>query len=136
MTPLRSLTEYGQAIWLDFLARDFLASDELEKLIERDGLTGMTSRVSPNGEYQAFMSERSLTGYDNTDANSGVPDEEVYLYDAIEHNVTSEGGPQKFASKNLAQGGTFEIKAINPGVIHYECTIHPTSMNGTIEVVS
>jgi transaldolase / glucose-6-phosphate isomerase len=43
MTPLRSLTEYGQAIWLDFLARDFLASDELEKLIERDGLTGMTS---------------------------------------------------------------------------------------------
>ena len=28
------------------------------------------------------MSERSLTGYDNRDANSGVPDEEVFLYDA------------------------------------------------------
>ena len=45
-------------------------------------LTGVTARVSPDGEYLAFMSERPLTGYDNLDANSGVPDEEVYLYDA------------------------------------------------------
>jgi DNA-binding beta-propeller fold protein YncE len=44
-------------------------------------LKQMTSRVSPNGRYLAFMSERSLTGYDNRDANSGVPDEEVFLYD-------------------------------------------------------
>jgi len=28
------------------------------------------------------MSDRSLTGYDNRDANSGQPDEEVFLYDA------------------------------------------------------
>jgi plastocyanin len=57
-------------------------------------------------------------------------------FDAIEHNVTSEGGPQKFASKDFGEGGTFEIKARKPGVIHYLCTIHPTSMNGTIEVVN
>jgi plastocyanin len=56
-------------------------------------------------------------------------------FDAIEHNVTSQGGPQKFASKNFGEGGTFEIKALAPGVIHYLCTIHPTSMNGSIEVV-
>jgi hypothetical protein len=46
----------------------------------------MTSRVSPDGEYLAFMSDRSLTGYDNEDVNSKRPgehmDEEVYLYDA------------------------------------------------------
>ncbi len=45
-------------------------------------LTYLTSRVSPNGEYLAFMSDRSLTGYDNRDVVSGEPDEEVYLYDA------------------------------------------------------
>jgi 6-bladed beta-propeller len=45
-------------------------------------LISMTSRVSPNGRYMAFMSDRSLTGYDNRDTNSGVPDEEVFLYDA------------------------------------------------------
>jgi plastocyanin len=56
-------------------------------------------------------------------------------YDSVEHNVTSEGGVAKFASKDFGEGGTYEIKANKPGIIHYECTIHPASMNGTIEVV-
>jgi hypothetical protein len=47
-----------------------------------DNLERMTSRVSPNGRYLAFMSQGSPTGYDNLDANSGVPDAEVFLYDA------------------------------------------------------
>jgi plastocyanin len=55
--------------------------------------------------------------------------------DEVAHNVTSEKGPLRFASKDFNQGGTFSIKATRPGVINYECTIHPASMNGTIEVV-
>ncbi len=50
-------------------------------------------------------------------------------------NVTSEGGPYKFASKDFGEGGSFELKLDKPGVIHYECTYYPTTMNGTIEVV-
>jgi plastocyanin len=56
-------------------------------------------------------------------------------YDSVEHNVTSESGPQKFASKTFGENGTFEVKTTTPGVIHYLCTLHPASMNGTIEVV-
>jgi plastocyanin len=56
-------------------------------------------------------------------------------YDAIEHNVTSKAGPQSFASKNIGESATFEVKLTKPGVIHYLCTIHPASMNGTIEVL-
>ncbi len=44
-------------------------------------------RVSPNGRFLAFMSQERLTGYDNTDQNSGEPDEEVYLYDASSHRL-------------------------------------------------
>ncbi len=48
----------------------------------RAEISRQTSRVSPSGQWLEFMSERSLTGYENTDAQSGQPDEEVYLYDA------------------------------------------------------
>jgi DNA-binding beta-propeller fold protein YncE len=41
-----------------------------------------TARVSPDGQWLAFMSQRELTGYDNTDLRSDKPDQEVYLYDA------------------------------------------------------
>jgi hypothetical protein len=47
----------------------------------------VTSRVSPNGRYLAFMSENSLTGYDNLDAKSGTPDEELFLYDAVTNRL-------------------------------------------------
>jgi DNA-binding beta-propeller fold protein YncE len=45
--------------------------------LERD-----TARVSPSGRFISFMSDRSLTGYDSHDVNSGSPDEELFLYDA------------------------------------------------------
>jgi hypothetical protein len=60
----------------------------------RSSLTSLTSRVSPNGRFLAFMSSRSLTGYDNTDARSGAADQEVYLYDAsTEHVVCASCNP-------------------------------------------
>jgi hypothetical protein len=44
--------------------------------------TRLTARSSPNGRYFTFMSQRSLTGYDNRDARSGRRDEEVFLFDS------------------------------------------------------
>ncbi len=41
----------------------------------------VTAGVSGNGRYFAFMSSRSLTGFDNRDAVSGARDVEVFEYD-------------------------------------------------------
>jgi DNA-binding beta-propeller fold protein YncE len=46
------------------------------------GLRTLTARVSESGRYLAFMSRRSLSGYDNRDAVSGKADQEVFLYDS------------------------------------------------------
>ena len=38
VNPLRTLQEYGQSVWLDFVSRDLLKSGGLAKLIAEDGL--------------------------------------------------------------------------------------------------
>ena len=50
-------------------------------------LANVSSRVSPDGRFLAFMSQRPLTGYDNTDSVSGQRDEEVFLYDAAQNRL-------------------------------------------------
>jgi transaldolase/glucose-6-phosphate isomerase len=46
MNPVKSLENHGQAVWLDFLARGFVAKGELKKLIDSDGVKGVTSNPS------------------------------------------------------------------------------------------
>jgi transaldolase/glucose-6-phosphate isomerase len=41
--PLKDLLKFGQSVWLDYIRRDLLTSGELKRLIEEDGLRGMTS---------------------------------------------------------------------------------------------
>ena len=44
--PLKQLAELGQSIWLDYIRRDLISSGGLRRLIEEDGLRGMTSNPS------------------------------------------------------------------------------------------
>ncbi len=46
MNPVKALEEHGQAIWLDFLARGFVARGDLKKLMDSDGVKGVTSNPS------------------------------------------------------------------------------------------
>ena len=44
--PLKQLEELGQSVWLDYIRRDLIASGGLRRLIDEDGLRGMTSNPS------------------------------------------------------------------------------------------
>ena len=44
--PLKTLGTFGQSIWLDYIRRDLITSGQLRRLIEEDGLRGMTSNPS------------------------------------------------------------------------------------------
>src|SRR6476660_607190 len=41
--PLKGLLAYGQSPWLDFIRRNILLNGDLKKMINEDGLRGMTS---------------------------------------------------------------------------------------------
>lgn len=43
MNPLKALQEQGQSVWLDYIRRDLISSGELKRLVEEDGVRGVTS---------------------------------------------------------------------------------------------
>ncbi|MGJ5047923.1 bifunctional transaldolase/phosoglucose isomerase [Bradyrhizobium oligotrophicum] len=60
MNPVKALEEHGQAVWLDFLARGFVARGDLKRLIDEDGVKGVTSNpaifekaIGSSDEYDA-----------------------------------------------------------------------------------
>jgi transaldolase len=46
MNPVKGLQDHRQAVWLDFLSRGFIADGRLKKLVDDDGLRGLTSDPS------------------------------------------------------------------------------------------
>src|SRR5882757_8622476 len=46
MNPVKALEAHGQSVWLDFMARGFVAKGDLKKLIDSDGVKGVTSNPS------------------------------------------------------------------------------------------
>src|SRR6201990_1213219 len=63
MNPVKALEAHGQAVWLDFLARGFVAKGDLKKLIDTDGVKGVTSNPS--------IFEKAIGSSDEYDAPIG-----------------------------------------------------------------
>jgi transaldolase len=68
---LKQLGTLGQSIWLDYIRRDLIASGGLRRLIEEDGLRGMTSNpsifekaIAESREYDQDIRALALQGKD------------------------------------------------------------------------
>ena len=48
--PLKQLEKLGQSVWLDYIRRDLITGGGLRRLIEEDGLAGMTSNPAIFGK--------------------------------------------------------------------------------------
>ncbi len=67
--PLRKLSTFGQSIWLDYIRRQMIDSGELKKLIEDDGLKGVTSNpaifqkaIAGSTDYDEAIRSLALAG--------------------------------------------------------------------------
>jgi len=54
VNPLKALLQFGQSPWMDYIRRDLLTSGTLQKMIQEDGLMGMTSNPT--------IFEKAITG--------------------------------------------------------------------------
>ncbi|HWM55682.1 MAG TPA: hypothetical protein VNO20_09870 [Solirubrobacterales bacterium] len=90
-----------------------------------------TSRVSPDGMHLAFMSAAPLTGIDNADVQSGEPNGQVFLFDALAANLAciscnpsgaqSKGERLPFDEDHLQHWAASQL----PG---WESQLHPTRL--------
>src|SRR5262245_51319443 len=70
--PLRALQVFGQSVWLDYIRRSLIISGELRRLIDEDGLRGVTSNpaifekaISGSSDYRTVLERpdaRTLDG--------------------------------------------------------------------------
>jgi len=75
VNPLKELLNYGQSVWLDYIRRNLITSGELKRLIDEDGLRGMTSNpsifekaIAGSTDYTDFLN--SLKGRTDLDAKA------------------------------------------------------------------
>src|SRR5215471_14529414 len=61
MNPLKELHEQRQSVWLDFISRKLIESGELDRLIQEDGVRGVTSNPT--------IFEKAFAGSDDYDAS-------------------------------------------------------------------
>jgi transaldolase/glucose-6-phosphate isomerase len=61
--PLKQLARFGQSIWLDYIRRSLMTSGDLRRMVDEDGLGGMTSNPSifekamGGAEYADYLAE-------------------------------------------------------------------------------
>lgn len=73
---LAQIKKLGQSIWLDFISRDILDSGELKRLIEEDGICGVTT--NPTIFEKSISSGQAYNGAIQKLAAQGKSAEEVY----------------------------------------------------------
>jgi transaldolase/glucose-6-phosphate isomerase len=73
MNPLKALQDYGQSVWVDYIRRHLITSGELQRLVEEDGLRGLTSNPA--------IFEKAITG--STDYAEGLKALEGQHLDAL-----------------------------------------------------
>ncbi len=69
MNRVKKLEQYGQAVWLDFIARGFIADNSLARLIDDDAVKGVTSNpsifekaIGSSDEYDGSITEALASG--------------------------------------------------------------------------
>jgi transaldolase len=95
---VKQIHELGQSIWLDFIDREIIRSGKLQKLIDEDGIRGITSNpaifekaISSSSDYDADISKLSKEGKSNEDIFYSVAITDIINAAALFKPVYDEG---------------------------------------------
>src|ERR1700743_1792988 len=100
---VKQIHSFGQSIWLDFIDRDIIKSGKLKKLIDEDGVRGVTSNpaifekaITSSSDYDADIAELAKTKTDNEEIFFGVAITDIQnatkLFDGVYAESKGEDG--------------------------------------------
>ncbi len=81
---VKQIHDFGQSIWLDYIDRKFIKSGALEKMIDEDGIRGITSNpaifeksISSSDQYDDQIEELGKEGKSNDDIFYGLAIDDI-----------------------------------------------------------
>jgi transaldolase len=113
--PLVELQNHGQSVWHDNISRDLINSGRLKKLIDEDGLRGVTSNPT--------IFERAINGTSDYDASlklllaEGKDVKEIYEALAIEDIQQATDSFQPVFNETSGQDGFVSLE-VSPKLAH------------------
>jgi transaldolase/glucose-6-phosphate isomerase len=113
--PLRQLDALGQSIWLDYIRRHLLFSPEFRRMLDEDGLKGMTSNPT--------IFEKAIGGSNDYDdqfgdlARSGKEPDDLYEALTIQDIRTAADALRPIYDRTDGRDGFVSYELV-PGVAH------------------
>src|SRR3569833_3729469 len=100
---VKQIHSFGQSIWLDFIARSIIKNGELKKLIDEDGVRGVTTNpaifkktITSSTDYDADIAELSDKTENNEDNFFGVAIKDIQaacdLFKGVHDESNGEDG--------------------------------------------
>jgi transaldolase len=119
MSALRELGALGQAVWLDDIHRDLITGGDLRRLIEEDGLRGMTSNpaifkkaISDRSEYDAEIRELRDEGKGAGEIFEGLAVKDVQMAADVFRGIYDQSkGEHGFVSLEVNPHLALDVKA-------------------------
>jgi transaldolase/glucose-6-phosphate isomerase len=116
MNRIRKLSEFGQSVWFDFIRRDLFTSGELKRLIDEDGLSGMTSNpsifekaIGGGDEYRAVL--------DAVACETGLDTKTLYERIAIDDIRMAASAMQPVYTRSARRDGYVSLE-VSPHLAH------------------
>jgi transaldolase len=111
--PLLLLQALGQSIWIDFIRRGMISSGELQRLIEQDGVSGVTS--NPSIFEKAITESRDYDEAIRTLISERKTAEEIYQQLSVE-DIQHVAGLLRPVYDRTAGGDGFISLEVSPGL--------------------
>ena len=113
--PLKKLETLGQSIWLDYIRRDLITSGQLRRLIEEDGLQGMTSNPSI---FEKAIAESNIYDQDIRDMALNKKDVKTIYETISQRDVQNAADEFKSVYEKTSDKDGYVSLEVNPHLAH------------------